>query len=112
MIGTIQHLLDSSDILTFVISFSVLLYLIALIIIHSKMKSSEKTAKIWNILCFVPIVFSIVHFAVFTWGSAFTHIMPNYVCIYIPSVLMAFSPCYKRRDFSKLSGIFSALQSV
>lgn len=104
MIGTIQHILDSSDILTFVISFSLLLYLIALIIIHSKMKNREKTAKIWNVLCFVPIVFSIIHFTVFTWGSAFIHIIPNYLSIYIPSVLMAFFPLIQKNRPLKIIG--------
>ncbi len=104
MIGMIQHILDSSDILKVVISFAILLYLIALIIIHGKMKKRRKSAKIWNILCFVPVVFSAVHFAVFTWGSAFLYIMPSYICIYIPSVLMAIFPLLHKKKPLKFIG--------
>lgn len=104
MIGTIRHILDSSDVLTIVISFSVLLYLIALIILHGKMKNSEKSVKVWNVLCFLPIVFSAVHFAVFTWGSAFIYIMPSYISIYIPSVLMAFFPLLQMKKPIKIIG--------
>ena len=95
MIGTIQHILDSTDVLTIAISLFVLVYLIALIIIRGKMKNSEKSAKVWTVLCFVPIVFSAVHFVVFALGSAFIYIMPSYISIYIPSVLMAFFPLLK-----------------
>lgn len=104
MIGTIQHLLNSSDNLTLIISLSVLLYLIVLIIIHSKMKQNEKNTKIWNNLCFVPLLLSVIHFIVFASGDAFSVIVQAYISIYIPSVFIAFFPLLAKKKPLKIIG--------
>ena len=104
MIGTIQHLLNSSDVLTTVLSLFILLYIIVLIILHGKMKSNEKSATAWNILCFVPLVFSLIHMAVFCSGYAFLVIMSNCISIYLPSVMIAFFPLLAKKKPIKIVG--------
>ena len=84
MIGTIQHILISSDILKLIISLSVLLYLIALIVIHGKMKQNEKSEKIWNLLCFVPLLLSVIHCIVFASCEVFFMMIPAHLSIYKP----------------------------
>lgn len=97
MIGTIQHLLNSGDAFLTGTSFLVLLYLIVMIIIHGKMSKNEKHKKIWNILCFVPLTFSVIHLILFVCGDAFKYIILNYLNIYIPSVLIALLPLLAKK---------------
>ena len=61
MIGTIQHLLNSGDASLVIACFLAFLYLIMMIIIHGKMSKNEKHKKIWNALCFVPLIFSVIN---------------------------------------------------
>lgn len=97
MIGTVKHLMNSSDTLTTLMSFLILIYLIFLAILYIKTKDSKKGFKVWVILCFVPLLSALIHFAVFSFGSAVLHIWSYYKSIYIPSVLIAFLPLFAKK---------------
>ena len=104
MFTTIMRLLTSGDLLTTVLSFSILITLIVLIIIYSKVKNNDKILKLWKILCLIPLAISIIHFVIFTAGTAFLHILPHYLPIYIPSVLIALLPLLiKKKVLYKIS---------
>lgn len=104
MLGTIQHILNSSDISILVISLSVLLYLITLIVIHGKMKHNEKSKKIWNLLCFVPLFLSVIHCIVFVSSDVFLMMILAYLSIYTPSVFIAFLPLLAKKKPLKIIG--------
>ncbi|MEE1173344.1 MAG: S41 family peptidase [Ruminococcus sp.] len=113
MLGTIQHILNASDILKLVISLSVLLYLIALIVIHGKMKQNEKSEKIWNLLCFVPLLLSVIHCIFFASGDVFSMVIQAYQSIYIPSVLIAFLPLLaKKKPLKIICNVFCVAISL
>ena len=104
MFTTIMRLLTSCDLLTTVLSLSILITLIVLIIIYSKVKNNDKILKLWKILCLIPLAISIIHFVIFTAGTAFLHILPHYLPIYIPSVLIALLPLLiKKKVLYKIS---------
>ena len=92
MINTIIRLLRMGDLLTTILSFSFFIGFIVLIVVYNKVKNNDKKLKLWKIACLIPLVISLVHFCVFTIGSAILHIPPYYLPIYIPSVLIAFLP--------------------
>ena len=104
MIGTIQHLLNSGDAFLTGTSFLVLLYLIVMIIIYGKMSKNEKHKKIWNILCVIPLTFSVIHPILFVCGDAFKYIISNYLNIYITSVLIALLPLLAKKNPLRIIG--------
>lgn len=97
MTGTIQHLLNSGDASLVGVCFSAFLYLIVMIIIHGKMSKNEKHKKIWNALCFVPLIFSVIHLIFFVCGDAFEYIISYYLNIYIISILTALLPLLAKK---------------
>ena len=92
MFNTIIHLLYSGDILNLILNFFFLIYFIILIIIYNKCKKDNKKLKIWKMLCFLPFIISVIHCIIFVVGSAFLSILPFYISIYIPAILIALIP--------------------
>ena len=110
MIGTIQHLLNSGDASLVIACFLAFLYLIMMIIIHGKMSKNEKHKKIWNALCFVPLIFSVIHLIFFVCGDAFKYIISYYLNIYIISVMIALLPLLaKKKPLRIIGNIFSIM---
>lgn len=110
MIGTIQHLLNSGDASLVIACFLAFLYLIMMIIIHGKMSKNEKHKKIWNALCFVPLIFSVIHLIFFVCGDAFKYIISYYLNIYIISVMIALLPLLAKKNPLRIIGnIFSIM---
>lgn len=97
MIGLIRHLLNSGDILTFITSWTVFICLAVLILLYGRIKDDRKRLKIWSALCFIPLVYSFVHFFIFAAGGAFLQILPGYLTIYIPAVLTAILPLLTKK---------------
>ena len=93
MIKEIIHLLHTADILNLVLSTSFLIYYIVLIIIYKKFKDK----KTWNLLCFIPLVIAVMHLIIFTFGSAFLEILPNYLTIYVPAILISLMPLLTKK---------------
>ena len=93
MIEEIIHLLHTADILNLVLSTSFLIYYIVLIIIYKKFKDK----KTWNLLCFIPLVIAVMHLIIFTFGSAFLEILPNYLTIYVPAILISLMPLLTKK---------------
>ena len=92
MFKEIMHLLYSCDPMNFILNTFFLMYFIVLIIIYGRFKNDNKKLKIWIIMCFIPLIISIIHFIIFVSGSAFIKILPEYKYIYISSILIAVSP--------------------
>ena len=92
MFNTIIHLLYSGDILNLILNFFFLIYFIILIIIYNKCKKDNKKLKIWQMLCFLPFIISVIHCIIFVVGSAFLSILPFYISLYIPAILIALIP--------------------
>ncbi len=97
MTGLIRHLLNSGDILTFISSCIAFIWFVVLLLINTKIKDDRKRLKIWAALCFLPIVYSLVHILIFAAGGAFLQILPGYLTIYIPAVLTAILPLLTKR---------------
>ena len=76
MIGTLKHLLNSTDILTVIICATFFLYLLALVLSYRLFKSNKKFIKVWRVMCFAPLVVAIIHSVVFTSGSAILQVLP------------------------------------
>jgi len=104
MIGTIQHLLNFGDASLIGACFLAFLYLIVMIIIHGKMSKNEKHKKIWNALCFVPLIFSVIHLIFFVCGDAFEYIISYYLNIYIISVMIALLPLLAKKKPLRIIG--------
>ena len=104
MIGTIQHLLNSGDASLVGACFLAFLYLVVMIIIHGKMSKNEKHKKIWNVLCFVPLIFSVIHLIFFVCGDAFKYIISYYLNIYIISVMIALLPLLAKKKSLRIIG--------
>ena len=92
MVKTIIHLLYSGDKLNLVLNFFFLIYFIVLTVIYKKNKTDNKKLKRWKLLCFVPLIISIIHCIIFVTGSAFKDLFLMYINIYIPSTLIALIP--------------------
>ena len=92
MFKEIMHLLYSGNPLNFILNTFFLIYFIVLIIIYGRFKNNNEKLKIWVIMCFVPLIISIIHSIIFVSGSAFLKILPEYKGIYISSILIALSP--------------------
>ena len=97
MVKEIIHLLHTADILNLVLSTSFLIYYIVLIIIYKKFKGDKK---LWNLLCFIPLVISIIHLIIFVFGSAFLEILPNYLTIYVPAILISLMPLLTKKKIT------------
>lgn len=95
MINTLRHLVNSGNVITILISFIFLLYFIFLIILYNKMKDNKLI--LWKVLCVVPFIISLIHFIIFTYGSAFLDIIPFYLSIYIPSILILLFPIFTKK---------------
>lgn len=95
--GTLLHILDLNDPVIVGLGFFILVYLVALIIIHGKMSKNEKHKKIWNALCFVPLLLSAIHIMTFVGGDAFIHIFTQFQRVYISAVLIAFLPLLTKK---------------
>ena len=93
MIEEIIHLLHTADILNLVLSTSFLIYYIVLIIIYKKFKDK----KTWNLLYFIPLVIAVIHLIIFVFGSAFLEILPNYLTIYVPAILISLMPLLTKK---------------
>lgn len=104
MIGTLQHYLDLNNPVAVGLSFFYLFYLVTLIIIHGKMSKDEKHKKIWNVLCFVPLLLSAIHIMTFVGGDAFRHIFKQYERIYITSAAIAFLPLLAKKKPLRIIG--------
>ena len=120
MFKVIMHLLISGNPLNFILNVLFLIYFIVLIILYNRFKNDNKKLKIWLIICFVPLIISIIHFIIFVSGSAFLKILPEYIYIYISSILIALSPLLFKKNIiynvSKvliiLVCIFFSLESI
>lgn len=97
MVKEIIHLLHTADILNLTLSTSFLIYYIVLIIIYKKFKGDKK---LWNLLCFIPLVISIIHLIIFVFGSAFLEILPNYLTIYVPAILISLMPLLTKKKIT------------
>ncbi|MBQ1195547.1 MAG: hypothetical protein IIX44_04810 [Clostridia bacterium] len=97
MIGLIRHLLNSGDILTFITSWTVFICFAVLILLYGRIKDNRNRLKIWSALCFIPLVYSFVHFFIFAAGGAFLQILPRYLTIYIPAILTAILPLLTKK---------------
>lgn len=97
MIGTLRHLLDAGDISVPVLTLLFFIYALVLVVWSFKLKSNDKKIKLWNILCFIPIIISLIHFIIFTFGSAFIYIIPSYASIYIPAFLILCLPLLRKK---------------
>lgn len=97
MIGTLKHLLNSTDILTVIICATFFLYLLALVLSYRLFKSNKKFIKVWRVMCFAPLVVAIIHFVVFTSGSAMLQVLPAYISVYIQGLLCALLPLLTKK---------------
>lgn len=97
MIGTLKYLLDTGDTLTLIISILFFVYLIVVIMISKKIKDN----KILKILCIIPVMVSLIHFIIYTFGSAFLSILPFYLTIYIPAIIILFMPLVLKKKIVK-----------
>ena len=95
--GTLLHILDLNDPVIVGLGFFILVYLVALIIIHGRMSKNDKHKKIWNALCFVPFLLSAIHIMTFVGGDAFIHIFTQFQRVYISAVLIAFLPLLTKK---------------
>lgn len=106
MFKEIIHLLYSGNPLNFILNTFFLIYFIVLIIIYGRFKNNNEKLKIWVIMCFVPLIISIIHFIIFVSGGAFLKILSEYKYIYISSFLIALlSVLVKKKiiyNFSKI----------
>lgn len=97
MIGTLKHLLDTGDTITLIISILFFVYLIVVIMISKKIKDN----KILKILCIIPVMISLIHFIIFVFGSAFISILPFYLTIYIPAIIILFMSLVLKKKIVK-----------
>ena len=102
--GTLLHILDLNDPVIVGLGFFILVYLVALIIIHGRMSKNEKHKKIWNALCFVPLLLSSIHIITFVGGDAFIHIFTQFQRVYISAVLIAFLPLFAKKNALRIIG--------
>ena len=110
MFAALYHLLSSGDTLTPISSFLFFIGAVALILTYGKAKSSDKKLKIWKASCMIPLLTALVHLCVFTAGSAFLQILPFYLSVYIPAVLIAFFPLFtKKNALYKVSSVMTAV---
>ncbi len=66
----------------------ILAYMVALLIAHFVITKKKKSTRIWRILCFVPLVFSIVQFFIMRFSSL-SVTFEYYGYIYISAVIIA-----------------------
>lgn len=99
MINTLRHLINSGNGITLFLSFCFFIFYIILIALYNKMKN--RNLKLWKLMCTIPFAISIIHFAIFTFGSAFLYIVPFYKEIYIPSVLILLFPLFVKKEIIK-----------
>lgn len=107
MLGILKHLLNSTDILTVIISLALFLCLFALVLSYRLLKNNEKFIKVWRLMCFTPLIVAIIHFIVFTSGSAVIQVLPVYLSVYVLGVLNALLPLFiKKNKLFKFGSIF------
>lgn len=97
MIGTLKHLLNTGDTLTLIIS--IIFFIYSAVIIGVSKKIINK--KIFNLLCMIPFIVSLIHFIIYTFGSAFLSILPFYLTIYIPAIIILFMPLVLKKKIVK-----------
>ena len=97
MIGTLKYLLDTGDILILIISIIFLIYSVVIIGVSKKIINK----KIFNLLCMIPFIVSLIHFIIYTFGSAFLSILPFYLTIYIPAIIILFMPLVLKKKIVK-----------
>ena len=105
MINTIRHLLNSSDISRLIICLFFFLYFIGLIILYKRFKDNSKMYKIWKLLCIVPLIVSIIHFFIFSFGPAFIYFLLGYKYIYILSILILLLPLLLKKKIIRIISI-------
>ena len=94
----IIHELFSGDISKLIICILFYIYFIFLMILHKKIKNDNKKTKIWRILCTIPLVISIIHIIIYTYGEAFKYIFFEYIFIYIQGILITLLPIILMKD--------------
>lgn len=104
MIGTLSHILDSGDRLTIILSFLAFLYFVCLFILRCTVKEKKIFPRVWMAMCFIPLLGSLIHIFVFSFGSAFLYVVPFYISIYIPSILTALLPLLARKRLVYIIG--------
>lgn len=66
----------------------ILVYTVALLIAHFVITKKKKSTRIWRILCFVPLVFSIIQFCIMRFSSL-SVTFEYYGYMYISAVIIA-----------------------
>lgn len=101
MINTLRHLINLGDSLTILLSFVFLIYGILLICFYKKIVIEKKKIKLWRVLCIIPFCISIIHFLIFTFGSAFLEIFNFYFYFYMPSWFILLFLFFKKNNLAK-----------
>ena len=102
-LGAIQSLFHALEPKYFLFSVAVLVFALLLTVLHAQFKKDKNKMRIWRILCFLPLVISIIHFILFFAG---TPLCTEIVLFYIPSVFIALWTLFG--DKKKLYVIFTA----
>lgn len=75
------------------IPFSMFLFVIALILLRNKINK-----KVWSVLCFVPLLISVIHLIVFNLHAAMDFIIEKYIYMYLFSLLILIFPLLSRKQ--------------
>ncbi|MCR5251925.1 MAG: hypothetical protein K6E50_15130 [Lachnospiraceae bacterium] len=88
----IIHLLYAFGVTGFALTLFFLLLFILLAALRKKYLPDKKKAAAWKAFCFLPLLIALLHCILFAAGPMFLHILPFYLPIYIPALLIALYP--------------------
>lgn len=90
------HMLSAANKTHMIFAVVFLVIDIALIVLYPKWKNGDAKLKLWGYLCWLPFFISIIHFAIFGFGSAWKELLEGFIFLYAAAMLIAIWSFFKR----------------